>query len=110
MDDVDNPDGVTIVNLEHDLPYPLIGDIVQTLKEQEQSSVQMSRALAVSVYKDNVLINPRLLSLDNDLNLTITNRDINAVYRLLISEYIGEPNGTIHAFWVGKYDIITNQR
>jgi hypothetical protein len=100
---------VTTINLETDLPYPLIPEIITELKISKDRALHFLDKFSVAVYVNNFPIEPTYLSLVDGVTLVIQNREIYPVYRLIISEYIGKPNGTITNFRVGNYDIVAHQ-
>lgn len=108
LDSPEDENGTTTINLETDLPFPLIDSIITSLKKSKGNALYFTEQFSVSVYVNNFPIEPSELSLEDGVTLIIPNREIYPVYRLIISEYIGKQNGTLTPFWVGQYDVIAH--
>jgi len=108
IDDVDNAQGVTTIDLVNDLPYPIVPEVMDVITEQGAKSLFMTETFAVSVFVNDVIAEPTTLSLENNI-LTIPNRELLPVYRLVFSEYIGKPYGTLNPFRVLIADIIAER-
>lgn len=85
LDDIENEDGVTNVNLETDFPKPLIPEVIETLKEQGTSSLMYDERINISVFTNDILVEPSTLTLTNGVELSIPNRNRTAIYRIVIS-------------------------
>ncbi len=109
LDDIENPTGETVIDLE-DLPVTLAPTIIEILKAQGNGSLYFDRPVNVSVYANDVAMEPNELTLDGGTILRIARRDVYPVYRLLISEYIGAPNGNLTTFRVLAATIIASQQ
>lgn len=83
LDDIDNPEGVTVVNLPSS--YTIVkSSIWELYKLCGQAVLSGSGLVNVLVYKDQVMVSPEALTLDDDLNLTIYERDRSSIYRIVL--------------------------
>lgn len=83
LDDVENEEGVTVVNLPS--AYPIIkSSIWELYRVCGQTALQGSSVVNVLVYKDQTMVSPEALTLDDDLNLTIYERDRSSIYRIVL--------------------------
>ena len=102
-----NPTGETVIDLEN-LPVTLIPEIITALQEQGVQSLYFTQAINVSVYSNNYPLEPSTeLVLENGTILRVSNRNPYPTYRLILSEYIGKPYGTLNPFWVANATIVT---
>lgn len=84
LDDVANENGVTILDLTND--YDMIDPRVWDLyKLCGQSALGYGNLLNISVFRDDVLISPSALTLDENLLLTIEDRSITPIYRVVFT-------------------------
>lgn len=85
LDDIDNPDGVTNVNLETDFVDPFIPEIIDALKEQGDKGLMFNDLINVSVFANDIIIEPTTLTLTNGVELSIPNRNHTSIYRIVLS-------------------------
>lgn len=81
IDDVANPNGVTELDIND---IGLIPEIMDNINSMD-APLLPSSLYHISVFRDNVMIEPSVLTYDTDTQIiTIPNRDTRAVYRLVI--------------------------
>lgn len=100
LDDIENPNGVTSFNIETDLGVELIPEVLAAIKQQGVVATLYPKAnIHIAVFRDELLVDPSMLIMDEDLNFTITNRETAYTYRLVLSaqEIIHAPNRTIRS-------------
>lgn len=86
IDNIEDDDSTTIIDLENGLgDVSLIQPIIDILKEQKNLSLSFMSKVNVAVYRNNIMVEPKLLSLDDGVTLVIPNRGKNGVYRLVLS-------------------------
>ena len=85
LDDTDNPEGVTVVNLPEAYGEYISNDIFNLYRRCGNTALGFYNLLSVTVYQDDILIDPATLTLDDNLNLTIPNRDVTKSYRVVLS-------------------------
>jgi hypothetical protein len=105
LDDHENTDGVTVIDVETGLGVDLVPAVIASLKLYGSECLSFRHNVNISVFKNNILIEPTTLTLVGGTVLTIPNRDLNAVYRLVISasEIVYAP---LHSMRVLNVDII----
>jgi hypothetical protein len=107
LDDIENPDGETVIDLENLGGVTLVPEIIEAIKAQGPGTLQFSHPIAVAVYTNDYAIETTDLMLDEAV-LHVYNRNPYPVYRLIIAEYIGKPYGTLNTFRVANATIITS--
>lgn len=102
------PDGETVIDLEN-LPVSLVPEIITALQTQGEQSLYFTQAINVSVYSNDYPLEPASeLILENGTILRVSNRNPYPTYRLILSEYIGKPYGTLNPFRVANATIVAS--
>lgn len=86
LDDVDDPEGVTILDLKDGLPgYTLRDDLLQMLSELKARALHFAGTyINVSVFAHDYQVNPNLVEFDGRY-LKLLSRQKGSIYRLVIS-------------------------
>ena len=109
LDNTDDPNGTTTINLVEDLDeYALTEVVLKSFREDQMAALSTSAVFNIAVYIDNVQVEPSTLTFDG-VNLTIQNRKINHVYRIVLSKQKEYVNGTLQTFRVAIYDLVTSR-
>lgn len=108
LDNVGVVDGTTSIDITSDLPYALIPEVLEQYALGGESCLGFDKPFNISVYVNDVLVDSTELEFDGT-TLVVHRQDINPIYRLVLSEYIGGPNGSINTLRVIKYDIIAQR-
>lgn len=104
LDDVANVDGVTVLDLRED--YSVLSDDIFTILEKIGTDVLYTNsAVHISVYQDNAVVDPSLLSIDTDLKLTVRSRDVNSIYRVVFS-FADIEDPAVNFYWVFHFEMI----
>lgn len=86
LDDVDNPEGVTVIDLKDGFDrYELRDHILEELNELGNDALYPWGNLMVQVYANDMLVDQSMLEFENNV-LTIKNRDIKKLYHLILSK------------------------
>ena len=109
LDDPTNEEGVTVIDLKADFGGGrLSDDLVASLQAQEVLSTYPDSKYTLTLYSNNNIVDPELLTLTDDLILTIPNRDLTPIYHLVISER-EIPNGPHSCARVIIYDLVAKR-
>ena len=86
LDDVDDPEGVTILDLKEGLPgYTLRDDLLQMLSKLKDRALHFAGTyINVAVFAHDYQVNPNLVEFDGRY-LTLLSRPKSSIYRLVIS-------------------------
>lgn len=86
LDDVDDPEGVTILDLKEGLPgYTLRDDLLQMLSKLKDRALHFAGTyINVSVFAHDYQVNPNLIEFDGRY-LKLLSRQKSSIYRLVIS-------------------------
>lgn len=108
---IDTENTVTEVNLSSNLgteeePVSIRIEVLDIINNRGGASFNGSLPIVISVYADDVLIDPSTLTFIDNI-LTIPNRDINKIYRIVLSER-KEITDNVQSLRVLKCDLITN--
>lgn len=96
LDDADNPDGVTTIDVVDGLPgYRLRDDLIADLRKhkEEATGVFSDNYVNLSVFAHDYPVDYKLLEFDGT-RLTIKSRQKSSIYRLVISVNPNPPNAT----------------
>jgi hypothetical protein len=110
LDDITNPTAVTTLDIENDLPISLAPQVIAILKDQGSASLFFGKALHVSVFVNESMIEPTSLTLTGGTVLRVPNRYPNAVYRLVISENKELTDAVYTAARILEFDIIAERQ
>lgn len=109
LDTPDDPAGVTTIDLTADFGGARLSDgLLAALRTQEVLSTFPDNRYNVMVFANNNIVEPELLTLSDELVLTIPNRDLTPIYHLVISER-EIPHGTRTCARVIIYDLIAKR-
>ncbi len=86
LDDVDNPEGVTYINLLDNLGGVSLDPEIRGYMLEASNITNMSAYINVTLYSNDYIISPDKYSCENGV-ITIPHRDLTKVYRLVVSEY-----------------------
>lgn len=109
LDNVGVENGTTTIDITNDLPYELIPEVLAKYAEQGPTSLWYDEAFNIAVFVNDIPVDSSELVFDGSV-LTISRQDINPVYRLVLSEYIGEPYDTLSSLRVIAYDLIAKRQ
>lgn len=85
LDNIDDPDAVTTINLETDIPgYSFIDEFITELKSLKEKALDVYNGINVSVFADDVQVDNSLLTLTDGVTLTIANKLPYRVYRVVV--------------------------
>lgn len=110
LDDIDNPDGVTEIDLTQIADGTVLDTVLESLFLNPAEMFYHTQNLCVTVYQDEIAVEPASLGLSGT-TITVPCRDIRRVYRLVVSikkELIS--NGIINAIRVLETTIVAAKR
>ena len=107
LDDVDNPTGVTNIDLTA-LAYPLKQTTLDEILALGNEAFTFSNRFNIAVYINDLIVEPANLSINGSV-ITVPNRNTYAVYRLVLSENKDKTNGLNASFRVLNCDIIAQR-
>ena len=86
LDDVDNPAGVTIIDLKEGFDrYELRDNVLAELEDLGNDALYPWGNYMIQVYANDNLVDPSMLEFEDNV-LTIKNRDIRRLYHLILSK------------------------
>lgn len=84
LDDLDNPAGVTTIDLGQFPDYPLKDELVQAITTLGEQAFYFENSINVAVFYGHIQVEPTTMTLVDGV-LTLPNRHIDHPYRLVIS-------------------------
>ena len=108
LDDTDNPEGVTEIDLADGFDeYGLKPEVLETIRDQETDSLIPWGEYMIQVFANDDLVDPSMLEFEGT-KLTIKNRDKKKLYHLVLSKREGKYGiNQIKRVWIA--DIITRR-
>lgn len=89
LDDTDNPEGVTVIDLSEGFDeYTLKPNVLETIQKQDTDSLLPWGEYMVQVFANDDLVDQSMLEFDGTV-LTIKNRDKTKLYHLVLSKREG---------------------
>lgn len=90
LDDTDNPNGVTVIDLKDGFDeYTLKPKVLEAIEQQDTDSLLPWGEYMVQVFANKDLVDPSMLEFEGT-KLTIKNRDKTKLYHLVLSKREGE--------------------
>lgn len=84
LDDIENPNGITSFNIESAFSE-IVPEAIAIMKHDGIMCLGYNSMISVAVYKDDIKVTPEFLIYDEDLNMTISERDTSYIYRIVLS-------------------------
>ena len=86
LDNIADDNAFTDIDLDGDLGgVTLIPSVVNAIRDQGDSSLYLIENINISLYRNDIMVEPSTLEFVNGTTLRIHNRNTNGVYRLVIS-------------------------
>lgn len=86
LDNIDDPNATTDINIATDIPgYELIDEVKQAYKNLGRKALLTGQQFNISVFADDMQVDPSLLEFDGEV-LKIKSRIITRVYRVILSQ------------------------
>ena len=108
LDDVDNPLGETLVNMDHPIAgRQLTDDVINGLQELQNLALYPGERFWLMLFAHNRMQNQSSLDFSDGIQLKIPNRDVKKIYHLVLAVKEGIVHGNLNVFRVGRFDIVT---
>ena len=109
LDNITDENATTTIDLTNP-GLKLAPEIITLLQDLGPLALCFTSVLNVAVYANDTALEPSSLTLNNGTELIIPNRNGYPVYRLVISENEGVPDGVINRVRVIEYDVVAHRQ